>query len=79
MRELSEERRQFYQNVVETCKADYENINAEIERLITEARERVNELNQDRKSVLQVFGGACRRLGVDNEFRAEEEEDDDFE
>lgn len=72
MRELSAERNDFYQNVVETCKAEFKSLNAEIERIVNEARERVGEFERDKESALMVYSGACRRLGVVNEFEQEE-------
>lgn len=75
MRELSAERIKFYQNVVETCKAEFKSINAEIERIVNEARERVGEFERDKESALMVYAGACRRLGIQNEFEQEEGEE----
>jgi hypothetical protein len=74
MRQLSPERAQFYQNIVETCKAEYKDTNAEIERIVSEARDRVGEYEQDKEAAMMVYSGACRRLGLENEFEQEEEE-----
>jgi hypothetical protein len=74
MRDLSAERAKFYQNIVETCKAEYKAVNDEIERIVNEARERVGEYERDKESALMVYSGACRRLGVQNEFDQEEDE-----
>ena len=77
MRELSAERTDFYQKLVETCKAEFKSINAEIERIVNEARERVGEYERDKESALMVYAGACRRLGVENEFEQEEGTEDE--
>jgi hypothetical protein len=75
MRQLSAERAKFYQNIVETSKAEFKSINAEIEKIVNEARERVGEFERDKEAALMVHAGACRRLGIENEY--EQEEDDD--
>lgn len=72
MRELSEERRHFYRNVMETCKAEYEAIDNEIERLVEETRKRVRELQRDLEAALMVYTGACRRLGLNCETELKE-------
>jgi hypothetical protein len=74
MRQLSPERAQFYQNIVETCKAEYRSANDEIERIVNEARDHVGEHERDKESALMVYSGACRRLGVENEFEQEDDE-----
>ena len=75
MRQVSEDRRKFYQNVIDTCKAEFKNINSEIERIVNEARERVGEFERDKEAALMVHAGACRRLGIDNEFEQDDDED----
>ena len=75
MRQVSEDRRKFYQNVIDTCKAEFKNINSEIERIVNEARERVGEYERDKEAALMVYAGACRRLGIDNEFEQDDDED----
>jgi len=74
MRQLSAERTKFYQNIVDTCKAEFKSINVEIERIVNEARERVGEFERDKEAALMVHAGACRRLGLENEYEQEEEE-----
>ena len=76
MRQVSEDRRKFYQNVIDTCKAEFKNINSEIERIVNEARERVGEFERDKEAALMVHAGACRRLGIDNEFEQDDDEDE---
>ena len=76
MRQVSEDRRKFYQNVIDTCKAEFKNINSEIERIVNEARERVGEYERDKEAALMVYAGACRRLGIDNEFEQDDDEDE---
>jgi hypothetical protein len=73
MRQLSAERAKFYQNIVDTCKAEYKSINTEIERIVNEAREQVGEFERDKEAALMVYAGACRRLGIENEYEQEEE------
>ena len=47
----------------------------EIERIVNEARERVGEYERDKEAALMVYAGACRRLGIDNEFEQDDDED----
>jgi hypothetical protein len=75
MRQLSAERTKFYQNIVDICKAEFKSINGEIESIVNEARERVGEYERDKEAALMVHAGACRRLGLENEYEQEEDGD----
>ncbi|MBN2382029.1 hypothetical protein JXQ70_04015 [bacterium] len=74
MSDLSEDRKRFYTDIVNKTKRDYEQIGEQIEAELVKVKERIAKLNEDKAAALQVYSGACRRLGVENEFETEEEE-----
>ncbi|MFC1851897.1 hypothetical protein ACFL27_17025 [candidate division CSSED10-310 bacterium] len=77
MGDLSEERKQFYTDIVNKTKLEYDEIGEQIEQELIAVKERIAKLNEDKAAALQVYSGACRRLGVENEFEAEEEEEEE--
>lgn len=74
MGELSEEKKRFYTDIVNKTKLEYDEIGGQIEAELVKVKERIAKLNEDKAAALQVYSGACRRLGVPNEFEADEEE-----
>lgn len=75
MSELSEERRLFYTDIINKTKLEFEEIGEEIEQELIKVKERIALLNEDKEAAMQVYGGACRRLGIENEFENEDEEE----
>lgn len=76
MGDITEERRQFYEDIISKTKEEYEEIGQKIDQELIEVKERIATLNENKEAALQVYSGTCRRLGVANEFEADEDEEE---
>jgi hypothetical protein len=70
---LNDEKKRFYNDIVKATKKEYDDIGERIELELIEVKERIAKLNENKEAALQVYSGACKRLGVANEFESEEE------
>lgn len=70
---LTDEQRQFYENNLEVIRAEVSEIKQEIEDELAKVRDRIMELQNDKKSALQLYGATCNRLGIANDLRDEED------
>lgn len=70
---LSDEQRTFYENNLEVIRAEVNDIKQEIEDELAKVRDRIMELQNDKKAALQLYAATCNRLGVANDLRDEED------
>ena len=70
---LSDEQRRFYENNLEVIRSEVLDIKQQIEDELAKVRDRIMELQNDRKSALQLYAATCNRLGVANDLRDEED------
>ena len=69
---LTEEQRSFYEGSLETIRGEVKGLEQQIEDELAKVRDRVTELQTDKKAALQMYAAACNRLGVANELKDEE-------
>jgi cytoplasmic iron level regulating protein YaaA (DUF328/UPF0246 family) len=65
---LSKEQEQFYQSTLEMTKKQISELNTQIEEELAKVKERLAELQNAKNAALQIYDGACRMLGVENEL-----------
>ena len=70
---LSEEQRSFYETSLETIRGEVDDLKQQIEDELAKVRDRIMELQNDKKAALQMYAAACNRLGVSNDLKGEEE------
>ena len=70
---LSEEQRSFYETSLETIRGEVGDLKQQIEDELAKVRDRIMELQNDKKAALQMYAAACNRLGVSNDLKDEEE------
>ena len=73
MADLNDETKAFYEKTLEESKKQIEIIDAKIEEELARVKETINQLQEQKKAVRQIYDGAALILGVDNEFEKEEE------
>ena len=73
MAKIGEDNRAFFENTLNEAKKQIEIIDAKIEEELARVKETINQLQEQKKAVRQIYDGAAVMLGVKNEF--EEEED----
>jgi hypothetical protein len=70
---LSKEQAQFYQTTLEMTRKQINEINSSIEDELAKVKERLAELQNAKNAAKQIYDGACRILGVENDLEQEEE------
>ena len=72
---LSKEQIQFYQQTLEMTRKQISDLNSQIEDELAKVKERLAELQNAKNAAKQIYDGACKILGVENDL---EKEDDDL-
>jgi hypothetical protein len=70
---LSKEQVQFYQTTLDMTKKNISDINAQIEEELANVKIRLAELQNSKNAAKQIYDGACKMLGVDNDLEKDEE------
>ncbi len=70
---LSNDQQQFYRQTLEMTKKQIGDLNAQIEEELAKVKERLAELQNAKNAAKQIYDGACRILGVENDLEKEEE------
>ena len=70
---LSKEQEQFYQSTLEMTKKQISELNTQIEEELAKVKERLAELQNAKNAAKQIYDGACKMLGVENDLEKEED------
>jgi conjugal transfer/entry exclusion protein len=70
---LSKDQAQFYQQTLEMTRKQIGDLNGQIEEELAKVKERLAELQNAKNAAKQIYDGACRILGVENDLEKEEE------
>lgn len=70
---LSKEQAQFYQTTMEMTRKQISDLNHQIEEELAKVKERLAELQNSKNAAKQIYDGACKILGVENDLEKEEE------
>jgi septation ring formation regulator EzrA len=76
MTQLKSEDKSFYETTQKEAKKKIEIIDATIEEELARVKEKINNLQEQKKAVRQIYDGACVILGGKNEFEEEEKSTD---
>ncbi|MCI0470952.1 MAG: hypothetical protein L0Y73_04780 [Candidatus Aminicenantes bacterium] len=68
----SKDAKNFYETTLKEAKKQVEIIDAKIEEELAQVKETINNLQEQKKAVRQIYDGAALLLGVKNEFEEEE-------
>ena len=71
---LSKEQVQFWQTTLEMTRSQISDLNSQIEDELARVKERLAELQNKKNAAKQIYDGACKMLGVENDLEKEEEE-----
>ena len=72
---LTEQQRSFYENTLAVTKQEITDYDQQIEEELAKVKDRLAELQNDKKAALAMYDAACKRLGIPNDL--EDEEDDE--
>ncbi|HET7291104.1 MAG TPA: hypothetical protein VFM88_01640 [Vicinamibacteria bacterium] len=70
---LSNDQQQFYRQTMEMTRKQIGDLNAQIEEELAKVKERLAELQNAKNAAKQIYDGACKILGVENDLEREEE------
>ena len=77
MQNLSTDSNAFYETTLKEAKKQIEIIDAKIEEELARVKETINNLQEQKKAVRQIYDGAALVLGAKNEFEEEEAKEED--
>jgi len=69
---LTEQQRQFYENTLSVTKQEISDFDRQIEEELAKVKDRLAELQADKKAARAMYDAACARLGIQNELEEEE-------
>jgi len=69
---LSKEQEQFYQTTLEMTRKQIDDLNAQIEEELAKVKERLAELQNAKNAAKQIYDGACKMLGLENDLEKED-------
>ena len=70
---LSDEQAKFYRQTMEMTRQQINDLNAQIEEELAKVKERLADLQTAKNAAKQIYDGACKMLGVENELEKNEE------
>jgi hypothetical protein len=70
---LSKDQAQFYQQTLEMTRRQINDLNGQIEEELAKVKERLAELQNAKNAAKQIYDGACRILGIENDLDKDEE------
>jgi ribosomal protein L11 len=70
---LSKEQQQFYQTTLEMTRRQIGDLNTQIEEELAKVKERLAELQNAKNAAKQIYDGACKILGIENDLEKEDD------
>jgi hypothetical protein len=73
---LSKEQAQFYQQTMDMTRRQITDLNGQIEEELAKVKERLADLQNAKNAAKQIYDGACKILGIENDLDTGEESGD---
>ena len=70
---LTDEQSKFYRQTLEITRKSIEELNAQIEEELAKVKDRLADLQAKKNAAKQIYDGACKILGVENDLENAEE------
>ena len=70
---LSEDQSRFYKQTLEMTRKQINDLNVQIEDELSKVKERLAALQARKNAAKQIYDGACKMLGVENDLDKDEE------
>ena len=71
---LSEDQVRFYKQTMDMTRQQINDLNVQIEDELAKVKDRLAELQAAKNAAKQIYDGACKMLGIENDLEKEEEE-----
>lgn len=72
---ISKKHEEQYQKTLEQTRERIKSIEEEMANELVQARQRLRELLEEKKAMLKIYDGLASLLGVENEFKKKDEEE----
>jgi DNA repair exonuclease SbcCD ATPase subunit len=69
---LSDDQLKFYKHTLEVTRKQILELNGQIEEELAKVKERLAELQNARNAAKQIYDGACKILGLENDLGGDE-------
>jgi ElaB/YqjD/DUF883 family membrane-anchored ribosome-binding protein len=70
---LSDDQERFYKQTLEMTRKQINDLNGQIEEELSKVKERLADLQARKNAAKQIYDGACKMLGVENDLDRDEE------
>ena len=70
---LTDQQRKFYEDILSRTKQEMEEYDRLIEEELAKVKDRLAELQNEKKSARQMYDAACMRLGIANDLDGEDQ------
>jgi ElaB/YqjD/DUF883 family membrane-anchored ribosome-binding protein len=70
---LSDEQAKFYRQTMEMTQQQISDLNGQIEEELAKVKERLADLQSAKNAAKQIYDGACKMLGIENDLEKNEE------
>ena len=70
---LSNDQAQFYRQTLEVTRKQIDDLNGQIETELAKVKEKLAELQSRKNAAKQIYDGACKMLGIENDLEKVEE------
>ncbi|MCG6921100.1 MAG: hypothetical protein LJF15_08465 [Acidobacteria bacterium] len=70
---LTDEQTKFYRQTLEVTRKQIDEMNEQIEEELAKVKERLADLQARKNAARQIYDGACRILGIENDLGPTEE------
>ena len=70
---LTDEQARFYRQTLEIARKSIDELNVQIEEELAKVKDRLADLQAKKNAAKQIYDGACKILGVENELEKVEE------
>ena len=70
---LSGDQKKFYENTLTVTKREIEELEGEIQEELAKVKDRLADLQAKKNAAKQIYDGACRILGVENDLEKGDE------
>ena len=72
MSTLSDQQRKFYENTLQVTKQEISDLDRQIEEELAKVKDRLADLQAKKNAAKQIYDGACKILGVENDLDKED-------
>ena len=69
---LSKDQEEFFRRTLDMTRQQIDQLNVQIEEELSKVKERLAELQNAKNAAKQIYDGACKMLGVENDLEKED-------